>query len=118
MQKIIRHFKDLGYTVIAYPEEYFVKYDIYEIDCEDSDGAPNFHKAGSPIHPDPVKNIEDAEKYLNGDVKWDGCSNWFFDEQERGMLHGCDRNDLLNIGKIMASCWDLTKELCPKWDGE
>ena len=32
------------------------------------------------------------------------------------MLHGCSRQDLLNIGHRLAAAWELTKNLCPKWD--
>jgi hypothetical protein len=65
---------------------------------------------------DTTNDVTAAEVFLHGEVKWDGCSNWHFDEQERVMLHGCSRDDLTKIGAIMAACWDWTAELCPKWD--
>jgi len=90
-----RRCEDLGFTIVAFTDgDYMVDFHVYEIDCE-----------------------EGAEPYLHGHVKWDGCSNWHFDEQDRAMLHCCSREDLTRIGEVMAACWDWAAELCPKWAG-
>ena len=60
--------------------------------------------------------MEDADVYLHGSVKWDGCSNWYFDQQDRVMLHGCSRADLVNIGEVMAKCWDYARCNLESWD--
>ena len=60
--------------------------------------------------------MDESEVYLHGIVKWDGCSNWHFDEQDRVMLHGCSREDLTNLGELMAKCWDYAKENLESWD--
>jgi hypothetical protein len=111
----VKHFKDLGFTVLAKPESHHVDYVIYDHEGFDDQGNPLFPKANSSVSPDPVKNIEDSEPYLHGSVKWDGCSNWHFDEQERIMLHGCCKEDIERFGKVMGECWEWTKELCPNW---
>jgi hypothetical protein len=116
LERIVRHFNSLGYTVVAKPRGYFVYYDIYAhegIECGTE--KPLFHKKGSPSYPDPVETVEEADIFAHGDVKWDGCSNWYFDEQDSVMLHGCCKDDVLNIGKILAECWDWTKDICPNW---
>jgi hypothetical protein len=106
----IKHFDELDFSVIAEPSTYHVDFKIYEIVGVFDDGQRDF--SGET-------DIKEAEVFLSGSVKWDGCSNWTFDEQDRGvMIHGCDKNDLLRIGKIMAECWEWTKELCEKWDGD
>ena len=48
-----------------------------------------------------------------GRVQYNGCSHWDFDT---GLVlyRGCSKEDLLNIGKVLAYCWDLTKSYCPK----
>ena len=114
--KIVRKdFNNLGFTVIAEISDYHVDYYIYEQEGIMADGKVLFHKKDSDVSPDPVETIDESEVYASGFVKWDGCSNWYFDEQERVMLHGCDKDDLLNLGKILAECWEWTKVLCNNW---
>jgi len=114
-----KHFMELGFTVVAEPNEYHVDYTVYDHDGVNvEDNSPRFHRRGATSSPDMVESINDAEIFLHGYVKWDGCSNWYFDEQKDGMmLHGCYRLDVLRFGLILAECWDWTKDLCPAWDG-
>jgi len=66
--------------------------------------------------PEYVEDMTKASLYLHGQVKWDGCSDWHFDEQDRGMLHSGTRDSLIDIGKLLAKCWDIAKEeLGEKW---
>lgn len=73
---------------------------------------------GEPIFENySVTPSEETEVYLHGEVKWDGCSNWFFDEQQReAVLHGCSKKCLEDIGKIMAECWELTSKYCENFN--
>ena len=117
-----KHFPDLGFTVCATAYTHHVDFVVYDIEAWQEGATPEvydmplWHKAGAPSHPDPVNCIEEAEPYLHGEVKWDGCSNWHFDEQDRIMLHGCTRHDVLRFGEVMAECWDWAAELCPAWN--
>jgi hypothetical protein len=110
-----RHEIELGFTIVANPKEYHVSYFIYDIVSSDPLLWP---RIGSVAGPDGVDKIEDAEVYLHGFVKWDGCSNWYFDRQDRVMLHGCSKADLQRFGDVMALCWEWTAELCPAWAGD
>lgn len=117
----IKHVPELNFTIVAEPHDYYVTYTIYDIQGY-SEGetkgvfdTPCWPRAGAMSSPDSVDTLEESEPYLHGDVKWDGCSNWEFDEQERAMLHGCSRGDVQRFGDVMAMCWDWTKELCPNW---
>jgi hypothetical protein len=111
-----RDWRDIGFTAIATPHDHYVDFVIYEIECEFQDGSIGWHKAGAISSPTPVTSVAEAEAYLHGGVKWDGCSDWHFDEQERSMLHACSRSDLMHLGEAMARCWDWTKELLPNFD--
>lgn len=106
-------------TIVASVENYYIDFLVYKHDCTIKDSAgvltPQYHKKDSPCYPTPVETIEESEPYLRGFVKWDGCSNWYFVQQDRCMLHGCSREDLLWHGKIMALCWDFTMETLPTW---
>ena len=101
--------EDLGFAIIAYVYPYRVEYQIFknsDLDLPEGSWAPYEFEVDLP----------QEDLYLHGSVKWDGCSNWHFDEQDRVMLHGCDRKDLLNIGEVMALCWDWTPDLCKNWN--
>lgn len=65
-----------------------------------------------------TENLEEAEIYLHGHVKWDGCSNWYFDAQDGCMLYGCSKSDIQRFGDIMAFCWDWTASILPTFKGE
>lgn len=112
--KQIEHNKELCFTILATPKDYHVDYTLYEIEYWDEIGEQE-----DPVYRNEegtyTKDIEKANVYAHGFVKWDGCSNWEFDEQERGMLHGCDRKDLIRLGEVLARCWDKTAELCTNW---
>jgi hypothetical protein len=109
---VIKHFEELGYSIVAEPSEYLVNYTIYEHEGYEN-GTPLFHKKDSGGYPDPVEDIKNAEPMLRGSVKWDGCSNWDFSLQEMNLFHGCSKKDLVNIGLILGEAWDMTKTLIP-----
>lgn len=115
-----RDFEDLEFTVVAEVNKCFVHFKVYDI-CGrtgSADGAFVYHREGAKSSMDWVESLDDAEVYLHGDVKWDGCSDWIFDEQNRSYLHGCSRHDIERFGKVMAACWDMTKELLPDFQGD
>lgn len=103
---------DLDFTIVAEVGEAHVGYKLYDVTGWDGDDY------SVPWYGDS-KELASAPLYLHGDVKWDGCSNWWFDEQEdrNVMLHGCSRADIERLGKAMALCWDWTKELIDMWEG-
>lgn len=118
----IRNVNELQFTIVAEVREYVVEFSIFDIegwDDRDSPGdysSPLWHRAGAASHPDTVDELALAEPYLHGSVKWDGCSNWHFDEQDRVMLHGCTRDDVKRFGDVLAYCWDWAAEICPAWN--
>lgn len=115
----IKQLDDLDFTVVATSHDYRVEYVVYEIVARDVG-------TGNRCHPMPDGNssgntttqLSEARVFLHGQVKWDGCSNWHFDEQDHLMLHGCGKEDLTRIGAVLGAMWDWTAELCPNWDGE
>lgn len=111
----IKHFDDLAFTVVATPHSHRVEYVIYDCVGYTEDGKPLWSHKKPECCSDLVDCVSDAAIYLHGSVKWDGCSNWHFDEQDRVMLHGCSREHLLRLGEVMARCWDWTAVLCPAW---
>lgn len=108
----VKHFLDLRFTVEASAYQHHVDFRIFDI-CGWMEGETK-GVFDVPIW-DGAERLEDAPVYLHGFVKWDGCSNWHFDEQERVMLHGCGISDIQRFGDILAACWNWTGELCPAW---
>jgi hypothetical protein len=125
-EKHVRHDSKTGFTIIATSFEHhvvFVLYDMIGV-FEGDDSNLAWQKIGAVSSPDPVYRsdfpdvlsaLAQAEIYLHGSVKWDGCSNWHFDEQDRNMLHGCSRRGVQRLGDVMALCWDWSAELCQRW---
>ena len=111
----IFHFEELSFTVVAITHDYYVDYVIYDHEGEDSEGNFLFHKKDSKRYPDPVESIVEADVFIHGEVKWDGCSHWYFDEQDNCMLHGCCKKDIIRFGLILGECYELTKKLCVDW---
>ncbi len=113
--------EDLNFTIVAKPDTHHVDYAIYQIAGIDVTVVNGKLQNGEVSYESKDNNnehtysTEAARVFLHGSVKWDGCSNWHFDEQDECMIHGCSRSDLSRIGKVMALCWDLTEQLCPNW---
>lgn len=113
---MIRIHEDIGYAIRATINgTYAVDYEIYELLGKD-DGHFLYNHKGSPCY-NPDEPFKEADVYCHGFVKWDGCSNWHWDEQDDCMLHGCSKQDLLNLGIVLARCWDWTTELLKTFDG-
>jgi hypothetical protein len=119
MTTIIKHFDDIKFTAMAEIQEgwLYVEFQVYEIKGRDADGT-RFFALRDSISDEGVASLVEAEPYLSGSVKWDGCSNWRFDEQDRGWMHACTRADLVNMGEVMARCRDFAATLMPSWCGD
>jgi hypothetical protein len=118
MDPAIRQFPELDFVVKITPGEYHADYAIYEILGTHVDGTFVYNKAGADSTMEPVETIEEAQIFAHGSVKWDGCSNWHFDITDDCMLHGCDRETLLNVGRILEACWIMTREFCAHWSAD
>lgn len=49
--------------------------------------------------------VDDAERYVAGFVKWDGCSHVDFGD-ENGQLHMCGRGDFNKLAAILAEIYE------------
>lgn len=111
---VIRTYEELNFVVSAKVGEDHVEFQIFNIAGFTENGIDPL-LAGKNMQSVPVADIKDAAIFLNGSIKWDGCSNWQFQGQERGFIHGCCKADLVRIGTLMGTCWDLASELLPSW---
>lgn len=77
------------------------------------DGMPPLFESG--FGSDPVWRIEEAEVYLRGFVKWDGCSNWDF-KTNPVMKHFCGRDDFVFVSRLLEKMWDIAAKEIPAWN--
>ena len=75
-----------GFTLRWKADDYRAEFEVFAITGEAGQEVPipTYDRRGAMSTPDPVESIEQAEIYLEGHVKWDGCS-----EIDMGQEHWC-----------------------------
>jgi hypothetical protein len=78
------------------------------------DGSkPFFKRAVDDI--ETTEDPEEAEVFLRGWVKWDGCSNWHFPDCEGdGSIHLCSWGQAAEIGVLVKRMYEITAEYIPE----
>lgn len=104
------HYADLGYAVEVKEGDNDHVVDFRVVTFYPGDGPNLYQRAGAIMSPDTVEDFDRAETYVSGSIKWDGCVNFTFDAQDECMLHACSREDLLNLGVLLARVHDLAGE--------
>lgn len=64
------------------------------------------------LHVDFVVTEGDDELVFRGTVKWDGCSNWFFDES----IHFCGLAGVNRFGEVLGKIYAAAGEMMPGRD--
>jgi len=70
---------------------------------------------GAVCSSDDTTDFDAGEKFIEGFIKWDGCSNWSF-HTEDCMAHFCGRKDATSIGRLLDRLFDITKERLATYD--
>ena len=111
----MRVWEDIGYVArIEQQRDHYVNFVIYELQgIECGTGAVVLHKKGSPSWPDPVYDTSEAEEFITGYVKWDGCSDWLVHDS----IHYCSRTGLAEVSQVLQRCWDWAAETMPNFRG-
>lgn len=68
-----------------------------------------------------VEDPTQADVYLSGHIKWDGCANLRFEEQEEDCgIHLCGRRDAMrSTGELINTLYDIAADLMmPNWQGD
>ena len=115
--------KDIGYVaVLELPKPwdtggyYGMDFRVYKADFS-NDGVPIYTEASEPVDI-PTDDIAKARVFASGTVKWDGCVNFKFDEQENCMLHCCSQQEVLDIGTLLGRLYVLAAKMVPNNDFE
>jgi hypothetical protein len=103
--------KEIGFVVTAQPDEAFVEFKAYKV-RERVDNCPKFEAdmkgARGPI--EFTTDLEKANVYMDGSVKWDGCSNIRFNEQGVHYMHFCGQKEAENIGKLLSEIYVIAAD--------
>lgn len=112
------HMAYRDWLVCAKVYSHRAEFEIYEIAGREEDGKLLFNRKDWTSLPDTVEELVEAQLWAHGRVKWDGCSDWHFDEQEQGMLHFCTRDQLGDLGELLKFCWDYARDNIPTFCGD
>jgi hypothetical protein len=72
----------------------------------------NANKSGSDWFPTGGK---DYSKF-SGSIKWDGCSDWGFEDCNQVMTHFCGYRDLEKFSELLKRCYQIAWTLMPGGD--
>ena len=86
--------------------EYWCDVKVYEVETRADDGTPGAHRRDAPCSPDPVPDIADADTYLEGYVKWDGCA-----VLNQGCPHWCGPADFVKHCELLRYIYTRANEL-------
>ena len=79
------------------------------IDCDpDKDYRLSF-EVFKVISWDSEYNPIDKEIFIRGSIKWDGCSDLFFGEEDC-YLHSCGYGGIQDIKKVLDAIWDKAEK--------
>lgn len=62
-------------------------------------------------------SFEEAEQFLSGEIRYDGCSNWNW-HTDKCMMHCCGRQAALDIGRLLEHLYDITEQRLPTYNSE
>ena len=63
-----------------------------------------------------ITEIDEHKLYLQGSIKWDGCSNWkFYPDNEYSMIHFCGLERVQDQFKLWSLLYELAAKEIPQW---
>lgn len=105
---------DIGYmvrTALKEGSHILVDVEVFGLFGFTDEQTAYFIKANVPAS-EPTENIAEAERFLNGTLKWDGCFDLSFDDNadRNTCLHFCGVADARNLGVLMERIYAQAKE--------
>lgn len=98
-----------NYLIMADVKQHRVAFVVHEIsgEGEAADGSRvTYLVTGDGAG---TEKTEDAEVFLEGFIKWDGCSHWNFHDNDC-MTHICGRRNAVAFGKLFIDMFDIAKK--------
>ena len=122
----LRTFEDVGYVVryklnpsglYMQVEAYHIVGDYGELEAKGRPASPDrpfvYLRRGATTSGDVVDDLAQAGRWLHGEIKWDGCSNFHIDAQDDCALHFHSRSDAVAVGALLGALYDLAREMMP-----
>lgn len=91
----------------------WVDFKVYDVVgwTVDKPPQPLYDRGNGEIFGVPVQFPGEAQIFCHGRIKWDGCCDLYFDEQDVVMLHGCCRRDMTRLGALMDVLYTTAAEI-------
>jgi hypothetical protein len=71
-----------------------------------------YQRRGALSSPDIVLDPREAEPYVAGSVKWDGCVNYVVGDRDQPlMMHACGRTDLEKLSRVLVVIFERCGQL-------
>lgn len=111
-------FSSLEYAVRMTPQDpykgkvYHVDFTVLKLHGLDDAGAPMWQRADSHFSPDPVGDIDLAEWYMRGTLKWDGCVDYEIN-RAHSSLHACDLQHFRDLATLWEHVYAMAAQLMP-----
>lgn len=112
---------DIGdHLIVLEVHEYRMEFTCYEqvgIDCSPgNEGKALFTVPKFPGMDEMSHSIDEAEAFISGYIKWDGCMNFRFCQQSDNLLlHVCGQEETDKISPLFARLYKLAAEHLPTW---
>jgi hypothetical protein len=116
MEEIIEHWDDLEVTVMFTTRfEYTVEFNSAEIVATqivegDFRADRGWTRRNGQSNLDLVYDPHDAERYISGSVKWDGCQNLYFGDRD-GYMHICGPEGAQRMSQFLLRVFNRCGEL-------
>jgi hypothetical protein len=88
-----------------FANEAVIEFDVVRVPCRGPKGNMVFED-GDGFQ---VVDMLDAATYMHGTIRFDGCSNWYFDEQDRVMLHFCGMDGVFDLARVFETSYEIAK---------
>ena len=119
---VTRTFPDIFYTVRMRPfsgaapgKFYVVDFEVYGVVGTQADDTVLWHKDGADCSAEWSEDgLNDAEWYMRGSLKWDGCVNYDVNQNEC-MLHECGPGSFEDHAMLWRWIFLMSRELMPQY---
>lgn len=104
---------DFGFRVVWSYLPHWADVKVYSIEARGMDDGttPMFPREGRTNSGDHVLDISEAEVYLQGHLKWDGCN-----ELDQGSHHFCEEEQLIKHCLLLRYLWQKAHQLMERSD--
>lgn len=100
---------EFGFTVKYINKEYAIEFLASKITGVGDDG-PVYEMKGAQSSMDTTLIFDESERFINGFIKWNGCSHYYFGD-DTGYLHLCGKHNINEISKLIKIIYNRCGEL-------